>query len=161
MSPIRRLRLTCPTALLLVLAMLLPILAGCGRSSDTSSTSGANLPPVDDTRGGTVAANAPPTRPTAKPGMSTGEKMVLLAGAAALYYMYKKQRDAQNQPVKTQYYLSKNGRVYYRDAQGRAHWVTPPPQGIQVPADEAQQFQTFQGYNGQTSGRDLAGLGAD
>jgi hypothetical protein len=159
MAPIRRLRLICPTALFVALAMLLPFVAGCGRSSNTS---GANLPPVDDTRGGTVTANAPPpARPAAKPGMSTGEKMVLLAGAAALYYMYKKQRDAQNQPVKTQYYLSKNGRVYYRDAQGRAHWVTPPPQGIQVPADEAQQFQNFQGYNGQTSGRDLVGLGAD
>jgi hypothetical protein len=150
------------TALFVALAMLLPVIAGCGRSAE-NTTAGANQPPVDDTRGGAVVPQAPaPARaPAAHTGMSTGEKVVILAGAAALYYMYKKQRDAQNQPVKTQYYLSKNGRVYYRDAQGRAHWVTPPQQGIQVPASEAQQYQGFQGYNNQATGKDLTGLGTD
>jgi len=165
MSSIPGLRLISPmrsTALLVALAMALPIVAGCSHAPDNS---GANLPPVDDTRGGRVAAPPPVagvrTAPQGHTGLTTGQKVVILAGAAALYYMYKKQRDAQNQPTKTQYYLSKNGRVYYRDAQGRAHWVTPPPQGIPVPAAEAQEFQGFQGYNNQSSGRDLAGLGSD
>jgi hypothetical protein len=91
--------------------------------------------------------------------MSTGKKLVILAGAAALYYMYKKHRDANNRPAETQYYLSKNGRVYYRDASGQAHWVTPPSQGIQVSEDEAREFQDFQGYDNRHTGRDLTGLG--
>lgn len=87
--------------------------------------------------------------------MSTGKKVMLLAGAAALYYMYKKNQEKkaqgqlQGQP---QYYLSKNGRVYYRDQNNQAHWVTPPAQGFQVPYDEAQQYSQFQGYNGQSTG---------
>ena len=131
-----------------------PFLAGCGGSRP----SGANLPPVDDTR---VGGGVPPMPSPQRQGMSTNQKLVMLAGAAALYYMYKKQRDANNQPTKVQYYLSKNGRVYYRDAQGTAHWVTPPPNGIQVPASEAAAYQGFQGYNGSATGRDLTGLGTN
>ena len=94
-------------------------------------------------------------------GMSTKKKLVILAGAAALYYLYKRNqaKKAAGQTDEPQYYLSKNGRVYYRDAQGRAHWVTAPPSGIQVPYDEAYQYRDFQGYNNQTTGRDLIGLG--
>ena len=64
----------------------------------------------------------------------------------------------QEQGPQGQYYLSKNGRVYYRDAQHRAHWVTPPPEGIQVPEAQAQQYRDFQGYNNSATGRDLTGL---
>ena len=92
--------------------------------------------------------------------MSTGKKVAILAGAAALYYMYRKsqqnkqagQGQTQGQP---QYYLSKNGRVYYRDQTGRAVYVTAPSQPIQVPYDEVQRYQgidQLQGYNNQTTG---------
>ena len=93
-------------------------------------------------------------------GMSTGKKMVILGGAAALYYLYKRHQSASNASgPEGQYYLSKNGRVYYRDAEHRAHWVTPPREGIEVPEAEARGYQGFQGYQNQTTGRDLTGLG--
>lgn len=94
--------------------------------------------------------------------MSTGKKVVILAGAAALYYLYKKHQNAKTETgPDSQYYLSKNGRVYYRDAEHRAHWVTPPPGGITVPADQAQELREFQGYENSATGRDLRGLGSD
>jgi hypothetical protein len=96
-------------------------------------------------------------------GMSTRNKVILLAGAAALYYMYKKRRDANNKPANVQYYLSKNGRVYYRDPQNprQAIYVTPPRQ-LRVSESELQGLglEQFQGYNGNSSGRDLTGLPA-
>jgi len=152
-------------ALALVAAgvLVVPMLAGCG----SGGGSGANLPPVDDSR--TQTMNQPvggyaPQQPAPKQGMSTGKKVAILAGAAALYYLYKKNMEKQQagqlngQPI---YYISKNGRVYYRDQSKRAHWVTPPPGGIQVPYSEAQQYSDFQGYNNQSYGRDLMGLGIE
>lgn len=102
-------------------------------------------------------------RPAANAGMNTRQKLTLLAGAAALYYMYnryKKQNEAKLQGQNVQYYLSKNGRVYYRDPRNPRNvvWVTPPPQQaqtFQVPADEASQYQQFQGYDNASSGREL------
>ncbi|MGV3618975.1 MAG: hypothetical protein ACO1SV_26915 [Fimbriimonas sp.] len=155
-------------AMLAVSALALPILAGCGSGgAGDSRPAGANMPPIDDSRamrygnpGGTYGQQQPPS---ARRGMSTGTKMAILAGAAALYYMYKKNQEKKaagqlnGQPV---YYLSKNGRVYYRDASGQAHWVTPPPQGIQVPADEALMYRDFQGYNNNPYGTTLEQLGA-
>ncbi len=94
--------------------------------------------------------------------MSTKSKVVVLAGAAALYYLYKHHKSTTaTEGEQSQYYLSKNGRVYYRDADHRAHWVTPPPSGIQVPTAEAAQYQRFQGYDNQTTGSDLTNLGND
>lgn len=148
-------RLLRPMALLLTALLTLPILNSCG-----GSKSAAPPPPVDDTRGGTVSNTSGATQPQAKQGLSNTQKAVItLAGAAALYYIYNRNKNKQGQGPNGQYYLSKNGRVYYRDAQHRAHFVTPPPGGIQVPASEAQQYSQFQGYNGRTSGRDLTGLG--
>lgn len=131
--------------------LLAPFLAGCG----SGSQSGANLPPVDDSSRPQQYASKVPQQQ--RQGMSTTKKVVLLAGAAALYYMYKKNKEqrAQGNTSQPQYYLSQNGRVYYRDQSGRAHWVTPPPQGIQVPADQAQEYSGFQGYNNQPTGRTL------
>lgn len=102
-------------------------------------------------------------QPERRSGMSTAKKgAIVLAGAAALYYLYKKHQNKQAATgVDGQYYLSKNGRVYYRDAEHRAHWVTPPPGGITVPADEAAQYSEFQGYDNRPTGRDLRGLAAD
>jgi hypothetical protein len=116
------------------------------------------LPPIDDTRGGTVSNTRPVNQPQAKRGLSTGQKVAILGGAAALYYLYNKHKNSQGQGAEGQYYLSKNGRVYYRDAQNRAHWVTPPPGGIQVPEAEARQYRDFQGYNNSSSGRTLSDL---
>jgi hypothetical protein len=122
--------------------------AGCGRAEPPA--------PVDDSQRGSQPAAPEQT------GMSTRKKVVLLAGAAALYYLYKKHQNAKEQVgPEGQYYLSKNGRVYYRDAEHRAHWVTPPPDGITVPADQAREFSDFQGYENKSTGRDLQGLAND
>jgi len=118
-------------------------------------------PAVDDTRANYSPREAPTPAPD-KPGMSTTKKVVILAGAAALYYLYKHHKNAaQKEGADGQYYLSRNGRVYYRDAEHRAHWVTPPPGGIAVPEAEAAQFRDFQGYDNQPTGRDLTTLAPD
>ncbi len=149
-------RLLRPMALLLTALLTMPLFTSCGGGSKSSAP-----PPVDDTRGGSVSNTSGATQPQRKQGLSNIQKgAITLAGAAALYYLYKQHQKSQGQGANGQYYLSKNGRVYYRDAQHRAHFVTPPPSGIQVPASEAQQYSQFQGYNGRTSGRDLTGLGA-
>jgi hypothetical protein len=114
------------------------------------------MTPVDDSGSRTRQYNPVPVQQS-KQGLSTGKKVALLVGAAALYYMYKKNKDkrAAGDVTQPQYYLSKNGRIYYRDQSGRAHWVTPPQNGIQVPLTEAQPYSGFQGYNNQSSGRTL------
>ena len=143
-------QLAAPT---LIAALLCPALPAC-------QTRQAPPPPVDDSRGN--GNSAPGAAAPAAQGMSTKSKVVMLAGAAALYYMYKRhQSSAAAAGAEGQYYLSKNGRVYYRDADHRAHWVTPPANGIEVPESEAAQYRSFQGYDNSTSGRDLAGLGSD
>jgi len=142
-----------PTALLLSALLGVPFFAGC--ANETSRTP---PPPIDDTRGGAQTYPAPGNSPQAKKGISTGQKVAILAGAAALYYLYNRHKNKQQQGAEGKYYLSKNGRVYYRDAQNRAHWVTPPPGGIQVPESEAQQYRDFQGYNNRPTGRDLTDL---
>jgi hypothetical protein len=91
--------------------------------------------------------------------MSTGQKVAVLAGAAALYYLYNKHKNAQGEGKTGRYYRSKNGRIYYRDSQGRPIWVTPPSGGIQVPAEEAEQYRRFQGYNNQPTGEAFGGYG--
>ena len=105
---------------------------GCGKSDPP--------PPVDDTRPGSAQVNNGNMQPQAK-GMSTGTKVVLLAGAAATYYLYKKHQNARGTGASGQYYRSKNGRVYYRDANGNPVWVTPPAEGIRVPASEAPMYE--------------------
>jgi hypothetical protein len=117
---------------------------------------------VDESR--TSAASAPEaaSAPVHK-GMSNGQKMVILAGAAALYYLYKKNQESHKagNASEPQYYLSKNGRVYYREKGGRVHWVTPPTEGVQIPQSEASEYQQFQGYDNSTTGKTLAGIGSE
>jgi len=153
-----------PTALLLTASLVAPMIAGCGGSSNQASA-----PPLDATRGeapmspnGSMQSNA-----NSNQGMSKTKKtMIALAGAAALYYLYKKNRDSHNQPLPqgVQYYQSKNGRIYYRDPKTKqAIWVTPPTQQnpLMVPQDEIQglNLQQFRGYNNQDTGRtDFRGL---
>jgi len=94
--------------------------------------------------------------PKQSAGMTGKQKVMLLAGAALLYYLYKKHtataaRTTGGAPGVTsttagvnertpQLYRSKNGGIYYRDAQGRPVWLTVPAQGMQVPASEVQQY---------------------
>jgi hypothetical protein len=155
-------------ALSLALACIFATVSVLGCNTEPSRT--AQPPPaVDDTQSSGSRTQAPDydyqARPAPQPeqrsGMSTRTKtFVVLAGAAALYYLYKRHKSAQQATgVDGQYYLSKNGRVYYRDADHRAHWVTPPPGGITVPAEEAAESRDFQGYDNRTTGRDLTGLG--
>ena len=136
-------------AVLLSALLTVPLLSSCGGGSKTAAP-----PPVDDTVGRTVSDR----QTEAKKGLGTGQKVAILAGAAALYYMYNQHKNAPKEGAQGKYYLSKNGRVYYRDAENRAHWVTPPSEGIRVPESQAQQYRQFQGYNGSTSGRDLTGI---
>jgi len=137
-------------AVLLSALLMVPVLSSCGGGSQRASVP----PPVDDTVGRTVSDR----QPEAKKGLGTGQKVAILAGAAALYYLYNQHKNAPQEGAQGKYYLSKNGRVYYRDAEHRAHWVTPPPEGIRVPESEAQKYREFQGYNRNSTGRDLTGI---
>lgn len=96
----------------------------------------------------------------AKRGMSTGKKVALVAGAALLYYLYKKHQATQTAQANqtgtaasgtnarqtasrtrgAQLYRSKNGGVYYRDPQGKPVWLTVPNQAMQVPQSELQRY---------------------
>jgi hypothetical protein len=139
--------------------LLTQILTACGgaKTADTS-----NLPAVDESNRSSFGSNVNSSpAPAARAGMSNGQKAALLAGAAAIYYLYQKNQKARasGNSSEPQYYLSKNGRVYYREAGGRVHWVTAPQGGISVPLAEAQQYQEFEGYDGRTTGRNLAGIG--
>lgn len=110
--------------------------AGCGgRNINAASRPGTTSAPYNQ--------QAP-----RREGMSTGKKALLLAGAAAVYYLYQKHKNAQGEGVNGRYYRSKNGRVYYRDMKtGDFHWVDPPRQPISVPADE------FERYTGRSADR--------
>jgi hypothetical protein len=82
--------------------------------------------------------------------MTTKKKVVLVAGIALLYYLYRKhqmttQRTAQANATAAaqkppQLYRSKNGGVYYRDPQGKPVWLTVPSQGMQVSTDDLNQY---------------------
>lgn len=120
--------------------MMTGVTAGCGGQAVQGES--RNRP----------APYSAPAREQPRQGMSTRNKVLMLAGAAALYYMWKK---SQSRPESAtgpegRYYRSRNGRIYYRDAQGQAHWVSPPQQPIQVPADEYQRYfgRSPEGYDG-------------
>lgn len=140
-----------PLSVMLSALLTVPVFVGCGGGNQ------ANLPPVDDSR--TAAPANPRNSPQAKKGLTNTQKTVaVLAGAAALYYLYNQRKNSKAEGAQGKYYLSKNGRVYYRDAQKRVHWVTPPSEGIRVPAQEAERYREFQGYNNRPTGRNLTGL---
>jgi len=118
------------TAGALALTMIAP-LAGCMGGNDRTYAGGpAPYQAPAPQRGGGPLSN-----------MSTGQKVALLGGAAALYYLWKKHQNAQGTGVTGQYYRSRNGRVYYRDSKGNPVWVTPPSEGIRVPANEADIYE--------------------
>jgi len=139
-----------PVALLLTAVLSLSIFTGCGSRVNSAATDNTRVENQSYANGDRAE------RP--RQGLSNKQKVVILAGAAALYYLYNQHKNKQAQGAEGQYYLSKNGRVYYRDAQHRVHWVTPPSEGIRVPESEAQRYRDFQGYNNSPTGRDLTDL---
>jgi hypothetical protein len=142
------------TAWTLALGIVSPFLAGCGRND----TGVSYTPPVQERTQGSRSEYPPPQE--RNQGLSTRQKVAILAGAAALYYLYNKHKQRQGAGSQGQYYLSKNGRVYYRDQNGNPVWVTPPREGIQVPASEAEEYSRYRGYNGRTNGEEFGGYGA-
>ncbi len=151
---------TRPIALLTTSAILVPtLLAGCGGGGNNAQQSSQSAPPPPaETTAAPPPAIGAPNAP--KQGMSTKQKVVLLAGAAALYYVYRKY-EKNKAPSGVQYYKSEaNGRIYYRDPKThQAIYVTPPSQPISVPAEEAQQYSGYAGYNNQATGQQFGGYG--
>jgi hypothetical protein len=86
---------------------------------------------------------------------------VELRGDAALYYLYREHLTSEGAGPQGRYYLSKEGRVFYKDAQGKEHTVHAPSEGMRVPRAAAEPYRDMRGYAGQQTGRDLSGLAAD
>jgi hypothetical protein len=138
-----------PAALLLAVSMTVPTLAGCGGGGGAGS--------------GNIQAPPGMGQTAQQGGMSNKQKVMLLAGAAALYYLYNKRKNAQQKGPNGKYFRSEStGRIYYRDLKtGEAQWVSPPRQPIQVPANEInpQEYSRYQGYNNQNNGQTFGGYG--
>lgn len=150
---------------------VLVTLAGCGNKGGGSGQAASTPTAPGDTSpsGATPAAGTPASMNSAAPakqGMSTGKKAVIvLAGAALLYYLYKKHQAAQQAQAGTQggaqangatpqLFRSSNGGVYYRDPQNpqKVTWLTVPSQPVSVPADQLQQYAPdYQKYQGQAA----------
>lgn len=118
--------------------MAMPLLAGCG--------GGRNNEPM--------ANNPPPA--AEQPHLTGKQKLVALAGAAALYYVYKtytaqKQNAPQNVrdavPNGAQLYRSEStGGIYYRDPKTHeAHWLTIPNGKIEVPENDYNRIMSERG----------------
>ena len=86
---------------------------------------------------------------------------VELRGDAALYYLYRQHLTNEGMGPQGRYYLSKEGRVFYKDWQDRQHTVNPPSEGLRVPRPNADPYRGVRGYAGQEDGRDLRRLAAD
>ena len=141
---------------------LLTGLTGCGNKGGDSGTANGgyaaqpSVPPGPNTENNPGMGGNP--TPAPKQGMSNGKKVVIaLAGAALLYYLYKKHQAAQQAQAgatgkSPQLYRSENGGVYYRDAQNpkKVTWLTVPSQPVSVPADDVQKYAPdYQKYQGQ------------
>ena len=100
-----------------------------------------------------------PKSPPQDRGSSGGT--VELRGDAALYYLYRQHLTNEGAGPQGRYYLSKEGRVFYKDAQDREHTVNPPSEGLRVPRAAADPYRDVRGYAGQQNGRDLRGLASD
>ncbi len=161
-------RLLAWTLAVLMGVPLLAGLAGCGNKGDAGQTAGSTgtVAPDASTAPNASAPNASAmsgantqTAAPVKHGMSTRNKVIILAGAALLYYLYKKHQAAQQAQAGTQgsgaqpqLYRSSNGGVYYRDPQNpqKVTWLTVPNQPVQVPAGDVQQYAPdYQQYQGQ------------
>ena len=92
---------------------------------------------------------------------SSSRGTVELRGDAALYYLYREHLTSDGAGPQGRYYLSKDGRVFYKDAQGKEHTVQAPSDGLRVPRAAAEPYRDMRGYAGQQTGRDLSGLAMD
>jgi len=107
-------------------------IAGCGPTVNSQSRMDAPSP---------MSRQEPRRQEPRRQGMSTRNKVLLVAGAAALYYLYNKHKNREGNGPDGRYFRSKNGRVYYRDLKtGEYRWVDPPSQPIQVPAEEWERY---------------------
>lgn len=158
-----------PRFLALALTLLLcgPVLAGltgCGnKGGDAGAGNGTTTAPAGNgAPGGSAMSNNSAMNSGAatppKQGMSNGKKAVIvLAGAALLYYLYKKHQkaqQAQGSGATPQLFRSSNGGVYYRDPQNpqKVTWLTVPNTPVSVPADQVQQYAPdYQQYQGQAA----------
>ncbi len=132
-------------ALALVASFALPTLAvtaGCGSKNNSADQTAASAP--------TDTTNAQPNAQPAKAGLSTKQKVVLLAGAALLFYLYKRYQSQDKAAAaaggaKQQLYREdkgpNKGAIYYRknDANHTVVWLQAPVGGVHVPADQAQE----------------------
>jgi hypothetical protein len=100
-----------------------------------------------------------PKSPPQDRGSSGGT--VELRGDAALYYLYRQHLTNEGAGPQGRYYLSKEGRVFYKDAQDREHTVYPPGEGMRVSRAAADPYRDVRGYAGHQNGRDLRGLASD
>lgn len=143
-------------ALSLALTFALPVIAltaGCGQKANNQNTAPYASGPMSNNS--PMANNAP-----AKAGMTTKQKVVLLGGAALLFYLYKRyqkqdQAAAQNGAMgangKPQLYREEKGQnagaIYYRknDANHTVVWLSAPQQPMQVNQSDVQQY--LPGYN--------------
>lgn len=141
-----------PTAWVLLGSMSAPLLVGCDGPAATTSQ------PTSMTR---QQGGSRPAMNRSQGGMSTKQKVALLAGAAALYYIYNKRKAAKNEGPQGKLYRSEStGRLYYRDLKtGTDTWVSPPTRPIRVPMEEAQSYQGYQGFNNAQDGRGFGGYG--
>lgn len=123
----------------LLIYMMCMGVTGCGQGNSGSTDENSAPATRRTTPAGPRPTNiprqyAPVAQKPAHKGMSTTTKVVLLVGAAALYYMYKQHQKAKGEGPQGVYYRSKNGQVYYRDKNHNPHFITAPAEGISVPA---------------------------
>ena len=163
-------------ALVVAASLAMPTLAvtaGCGpKASDQAATQSNGTAPMNST----PMSNAPMN--SAKPGLSGKQKVVLLAGAALLFYLYQRDKKmnaaaaAQNggaAPSGQQLYREEKGpnkgAIYYRknDANHTVVWLSAPKQGVEVPADQVNQYlpdysSNPNAYQGQVNTSPQAGV---
>jgi len=97
--------------------------------------------------------------PEARAASSDGA--VQLRGDAALYYLYRHHLTNEGVGPQGRYYLSKEGRVFYKDGQGREHTVNPPSEGLRVSRAAADPYRDIRGYDGRMDGRGLREIAAE
>jgi hypothetical protein len=152
-------------ALVVAASLALPTLAvtaGCGpKASEEPTTQTSGTTPMNSTPMNSTPMNGAPMNGTpmnsAKPGLSGKQKVVLLAGAALLFYLYQRDKKqnaaaaaAKNSSAapagQQQLYREEKGpnkgAVYYRknDANHTVVWLAAPKQGVEVPADQVNQY---------------------
>ena len=173
---IRTLRTSRLIALIVAATLALPTLAvtaGCGpKASDQAATQSNGTAPMNSTPMSNASTNS------AKPGLTGKQKVVLLAGAALLFYLYQRDKKlnaaaaSQNggaAPSGKQLYREEKGpnkgAIYYRknDTNHTVVWLSAPKQGVEVPADQVNQYlpdysSNPNAYQGQVNTSPQAGV---